>query len=138
MSPTVRLFLAQDTQGIGVALRRRVIHQTGLIRRHVARETLNEERMRIARELHDSLEQDLLGITMQLTATEKLLVGQSAKAHEALQLAAAMVRRSQAETHRTVWDLRANGSGWAFGIGRFGSRSGPGSYRCSGPCRASF
>jgi signal transduction histidine kinase len=91
------------------ALRRRVAQQTELLRGHVARETLNEERMRIARELHDSLEQDLLGITLQLNATEKLL-GEPPKARDALQLAAAMVRRSKDETHRAVWDLRATGS----------------------------
>jgi signal transduction histidine kinase len=66
---------------------------------------VNEERMRIARELHDSLEQDLLAITMQLKATEKQL-DRPDRAREALTLASAMVRRSQAETHRAVWDLR--------------------------------
>lgn len=88
-----------------VALRRRVTRQTVQISRHVQQETLNEERMRIARELHDSLEQDLLGITMQLKATEKLL-DRPERARTSLQLASAMVRRSQAETHRAVWDLR--------------------------------
>jgi signal transduction histidine kinase len=88
-----------------VALRRRVTRQTHLIREHLASRTLYEERVRIARDLHDSLEQDLLGITMQLNATEKLLT-QPDRAKQSLQLAAAMVRRSQAETHRAVWDLR--------------------------------
>ncbi|HEX8912096.1 MAG TPA: sensor histidine kinase, partial [Humisphaera sp.] len=50
-------------------------------------------------------EQDLLGITMQLKATEKLL-DRPDRARDALSLASAMVRRSQAETHRAVWDLR--------------------------------
>ncbi|HSI35617.1 MAG: sensor histidine kinase [Phycisphaerae bacterium] len=88
-------------------LRLRVARQTATIRTHLARETLYEERVRIARELHDSLEQDLLGISMQLNATEKLLARPD-RAKEALHLAAAMVRRSQAETHRAVWDLRDN------------------------------
>jgi signal transduction histidine kinase len=91
-------------------LRVRVGRQTSLIRDHVARETLYEERVRIARELHDSLEQDLLGISMQLNATDKLLT-QPDRAREALLLASAMVRRSQAETHRAVWDLRTNAEG---------------------------
>lgn len=88
-----------------VLLRRRVLRQTGLIREHLAKGALYEERVRIARDLHDSLEQDLLGITMQLNATEKLLA-QPERAKQSLHLAAAMVRRSQAETHRAVWDLR--------------------------------
>jgi len=86
-------------------LRVRVARQTSLIRDHVARETLYEERVRIARELHDSLEQDLLGISMQLNATDKLLTHPD-RARESLLLASAMVRRSQSETHRAVWDLR--------------------------------
>lgn len=88
-----------------MVLRRRVAQQTGEIREHLARETLYEERVRIARELHDSLEQDLVGIGMQLKATERLLT-EPPRARSALQLASAMVRRSQAETHRAVWDLR--------------------------------
>jgi signal transduction histidine kinase len=88
-----------------MVLRRRVAKQTGEIREHLARETLFQERVRIARELHDSLEQDLVGISMQLKATERLLV-EPDRARSALHLASAMVRRSQAETHRAVWDLR--------------------------------
>lgn len=88
-----------------MALQRRVAHQTTLIREHLAKRTLYEERVRIARDLHDSLEQDLLGITLQLNATDKLLA-QPEQARRSLLLAAAMVRRSQAETHRAVWDLR--------------------------------
>jgi len=95
-----------------VALRRRVARQTRLIREHLARRTLYEERVRIARELHDSLEQDLTGITMQLNATEKLLA-QPDRARQSLHLAAAMVRRSQVETHRAVWDLREQRPGQA-------------------------
>lgn len=102
--------VAMAAFGWVVALRVRVARQTGLIRDHLARETLYEERVRIARELHDSLEQDLLGISMQLSATEKLLTAPE-RARESLQLASAMVRRSQAETHRAVWDLRDHRNG---------------------------
>lgn len=93
-----------------VALRRRVAKQTIVIREHLARETIFEERVRIARELHDSLEQDLVGISMQLSATEKSLT-EPVRARAALHLATAMVRRSQAETHRAVWDLREHHTG---------------------------
>jgi signal transduction histidine kinase len=87
-------------------LRRQVARQTEQIREHLAKEAVSEERLRIARELHDSVQQDLLGITMQLKATDRLLDSAPDKAHAALNLASAMVRRSQAETHRAVWDLR--------------------------------
>lgn len=94
------------------ALRRRVAEQTAQIRRHLNQHAVSEERVRIARDLHDSLEQDLLGITMQLKATEKLL-DRPDRARESLTLASAMVRRSQAETHRAVWDLRERKAGQA-------------------------
>lgn len=104
------LLLALAALAWVIALRRRVAEQTTQIRTHLGRHTLNEERMRIARELHDSLEQDLLGITMQLKATAKLL-DRPDRARESLTLASAMVRRSQAETHRAVWDLRERKAG---------------------------
>jgi signal transduction histidine kinase len=89
-------------------LRRRVGVQTAQIREHLAREAVAEERLRIARELHDSVQQDLLGLTMQIKATERLLDSDPEKARAALSLASAMVRRSQTETHRAVWDLRGS------------------------------
>jgi hypothetical protein len=89
-------------------LRRRVAQQTAQIREHLARETVAQERLRIAGELHDSVQQDLLGITMQLKATDRLLDSDPEKAREALTVVNAMVRHSQAETHRAVWDLRAS------------------------------
>jgi signal transduction histidine kinase len=87
-------------------LRRRVAEQTAQIRDHLHREAVAEERLRIAGELHDSVQQDLLGITMQIKATDRLLESAPEKARAALRLAGAMVRHSQAETHRAVWDLR--------------------------------
>ncbi len=87
-------------------LRRRVAQQTAQIREHLAREAVAQERLRIAGELHDSVQQDLLGITMQLKATDRLLESAPDKAREALTVVSAMVRHSQAETHRAVWDLR--------------------------------
>ena len=104
------LLLAVAALAWVVALRRRVTEQTAQIRQHVQQQTVSEERMRIARELHDSLEQDLLGITLQLKATDKLL-DRPEKARASLTLASAMVRRSQAETHRAVWDLRERQEG---------------------------
>jgi signal transduction histidine kinase len=104
------LLLAVAALAWVVALRRRVTLQTAQIRGHVQQQSVSEERMRIARELHDSLEQDLLGITLQLKATDKLL-GRPDKARESLTLASAMVRRTQAETHRAVWDLRERQEG---------------------------
>jgi signal transduction histidine kinase len=100
--------LAIAAVGWATTLRRRVAPQTAQIREHLAREAVAQERLRIAGELHDSVQQDLLGITMQLKATDRLLDANPEKAREALTLVNAMVRHSQAETHRAVWDLRAS------------------------------
>lgn len=98
--------LALASSAWATTLRRRVTMQTDQIREHLAREAVAEERLRIARELHDSVQQDLLAITMQIKATDRLLESDPERARTALNLASAMARRSQAETHRAVWDLR--------------------------------
>lgn len=47
-------------------LRRTVSRQTKVIRRNIERETLHDERQRVARELHDNLLQGLVGMAIQL------------------------------------------------------------------------
>jgi signal transduction histidine kinase len=49
-----------------VVLGRRLREQMAIIRQKLRRGAMLEERNRIARELHDTLEQELVGITMQL------------------------------------------------------------------------
>ncbi|MEO0795217.1 MAG: sensor histidine kinase [Verrucomicrobiota bacterium] len=56
-----------------LALRQVVSKQTGIIGKQVERETLLKERQRIARELHDNLEQGLVGMAMQLQGTLRIL-----------------------------------------------------------------
>lgn len=67
-----------------------------------------EERSRMAREIHDTLAQGLIGIRMQLEAGTKALPGgttQTAQRH--LQIARSIVNLSLAEARRFVWDLRS-------------------------------
>jgi ligand-binding sensor domain-containing protein/signal transduction histidine kinase len=65
------------------------------------------ERNRIAREIHDNLAQDILGISVQLELVARLLpaAAESAKPH--LDRARILVRNSMAEARRYVWDLRS-------------------------------
>ena len=65
------------------------------------------ERTRLARELHDTIEQTMTGITLQLNTINKLF-GQDPKAttHH-LGLIRNMVRRSRVDLRRTIWDLRS-------------------------------
>ncbi|MDF7824816.1 sensor histidine kinase [Pontiellaceae bacterium B12227] len=56
-----------------ILLRRTVEKQTGIIADQVERETISEERQRIARELHDNLEQGLAGMAIQLRGAQRVL-----------------------------------------------------------------
>lgn len=67
-----------------VALRKTVDWQTDIIRTKVARETILDERQRIARELHDNLDQGLTGAAMHLQGCRKFLKKQFEKSKEFL------------------------------------------------------
>jgi ligand-binding sensor domain-containing protein/signal transduction histidine kinase len=68
------------------------------------------ERNRIAREIHDNLAQDILGISVQLELVARLMptAGEKAKTH--LDRARILIRNSMAEARRYVWDLRSQES----------------------------
>ena len=91
-----------------VVLRYRVAIQTGIIRRQMARETVYEERGRIARELHDTLEQELAGISLQLDTVSAKLPDVPDTAHRLLDLTRLLLRHSRAEARRSIMDLRAS------------------------------
>ncbi len=91
-----------------VVLRYRVAVQTGIIRRQLARETVYEERGRIARELHDTLEQELAGISLQLDTVSAKLPEAPDTAHRLLDLARSLLRHSRSEARRSIMDLRAS------------------------------
>jgi signal transduction histidine kinase len=65
------------------------------------------ERSRVARELHDTLEQGLAGISLQLEAVAGSLDGSPDHARRSLDVARQMLRYSQEEARRSVMDLRA-------------------------------
>lgn len=65
------------------------------------------ERTRLAQELHDTLEQSLTGIKLQLDATNRLLPAQPDRANHHLGLARNMMAQSQIELRRSIWDLRS-------------------------------
>jgi signal transduction histidine kinase len=65
------------------------------------------ERTRLAQELHDTLEQTLTGIALQMDAASKVLPRESTGADRFLDLARNMVTQGQVEVRRSVWDLRS-------------------------------
>jgi len=85
-------------------LRRQVRAQTEALKEQTQREAILEERTRIAQELHDTLDQELTGISLQLNAAATQLKDGPAGAR--LELVHRLLRRSQSEVRRSVWDLR--------------------------------
>jgi two-component system NarL family sensor kinase len=74
---------------------------------HATRMALVEERNRLAREVHDTLAQELSGIALQLEAADALLDTSPQRARARLRQALGRVRESLDEARRSVLDLRA-------------------------------
>jgi signal transduction histidine kinase len=89
-----------------VVLGRRLREQMAIIRQKLRTSAVLEERNRIARELHDTLEQELAGITMQLDLAVDCFQQAPLIAEQALETARNMSRHSMVEARRSVWDLR--------------------------------
>jgi signal transduction histidine kinase len=91
-----------------LVLDRRVRRQTDIIQQKIQREAVLEERTRIAREFHDTLEQELAAITIQLDTVAAQFDDAPGVARQLLELARTMSRRSLFEARRSVWDLRSH------------------------------
>lgn len=91
-----------------VALGRRLREQMAVIRQKLRGNAVLEERNRIARELHDTLEQELAGITMQLDLAADCFQKSPHLSRNAIEMARSMSRHSMMEARRSVWDLRSH------------------------------
>jgi signal transduction histidine kinase len=76
-------------------------------RKRLQYQAVLDERMRVGRELHDTLEQGLSGIALQLEAVSATLQTSPDRAHQSLDVARQMLRYSLEETRRSVMDLRS-------------------------------
>jgi signal transduction histidine kinase len=66
------------------------------------------ERTRIAREIHDTLAQDFVGVSAQLELTAHLLAhSQVVEASQQVDRTRSLVREGLADARRSIWDLRA-------------------------------
>lgn len=90
-----------------VLLRKRVAAQTRVISDKLRREAMQEERQRVARELHDTIEQYLAGLSIQLGNTRSKLTKSPDEVEHALDLAQSMLRHCRAETRTSIRDLRS-------------------------------
>jgi signal transduction histidine kinase len=90
-----------------VGLNRQVRWQTQVIEQKNKREGVLRERDRIAREFHDTLEQEIAAISIQLDAVDAQFNSPQI-ARQLLALARNMARHSLAEARRSVRDLRSH------------------------------
>jgi signal transduction histidine kinase len=87
-------------------LKRQVHAQALMIHQKVEREATLEERARIARDIHDTLEQALAGTSLQLNALADSMHDVSQEPQRILKVARSMINHAQAEARRTVRNLR--------------------------------
>ncbi|MBI2840610.1 MAG: ATP-binding protein [Acidobacteria bacterium] len=85
---------------IGYGLHR---FRLGLI---TARARLLDERNRVAREIHDSVAQDLSGVVLLLETAKDLTAGQAHPARAQVERATEQTRRCLDEVRRSIWALR--------------------------------
>lgn len=88
-------------------LRRRVREQTEIIGSQLQRVAVQDERQRIARELHDTVEQGLTGLSMQLGNLSGDMEKSPPQARTAIQLAQRMLRHCREEARASIRDLRS-------------------------------
>ncbi len=103
----ITMLIALVSIGWVVTLRRRVGMQTSEIQRKAEREAVLEERSRIAREFHDTIEQELGGVLLQVQAARQRIVPAPESASNVLEVAESMLRHTQSEARSSIWDLRA-------------------------------
>ncbi|TLD71535.1 sensor histidine kinase [Phragmitibacter flavus] len=88
-------------------LRRRVSEQTKTIRDQIERAAVKDERQRIARELHDTIEQELAGLSIQLRNARQRMLSAPDQAGQSLSLAEQMLRHCREEARTSIRDLRS-------------------------------
>lgn len=89
------------------ALRRQIERTRAVIEQQARHAAALEERSRIARDLHDTLEQGLTGLSLQMKAIETELEGTSHPVRSRLQQARQMLRQSRALAHNAIRELRS-------------------------------
>jgi signal transduction histidine kinase len=110
-----------------VALALYTAHLSAVGREHA----VLEERTRLAREIHDTLAQQLTGIVLQLEAAQTMIERGSDRAQASVSLAHELARSALQEARRSVWNLRPSSLAATGAVGAierevasFGERTG--------------
>ena len=103
-------------------LRSHVDTQTKIISKQIEQTAVKDERQRVARELHDTIEQELAGLSIQLSNARQRLARTPQQADQALDLAQRMLRHCREEARTSIRDLRSvalDQHGLAGALGEF-------------------
>lgn len=92
----------------GVALATWALLQHPKIKPNEARAIAEQERKRIAREIHDSLQQQLSGAALHLETLKGAMQAAPLMMPRLINEATAMIRHCQIETRHCIWDLRSS------------------------------
>lgn len=88
-------------------LRRQVTRQSGIIGEKIANEAVHAERSRIASDLHDSIEQQLTGVSLHLYGAKSSISSDPQSAASALDIARRILKHTQRETRNSIRNLRS-------------------------------
>jgi signal transduction histidine kinase len=94
--------IAERTRQLAQA--KRTSHERAVEARYKA---VFEERLRLAREIHDSLLQGLTGIALKLRATLPRLEGSPGTTTESIRAVAELAESTSRDARRVLWDMRA-------------------------------
>jgi signal transduction histidine kinase len=101
------LALAAAVGGWAVTLQFMVNKQKSVIRQQAEQQATLEERQRIAQDLHDTLEQELVGVNMLLDDTARRINSGESPATQPLELARRLLRRAREDSRSTIRELRS-------------------------------
>lgn len=76
-------------------------------RQRVTMQMVLEERKRIAADIHDTLEQSIAGVVMQLKAAAQTLPPHAETASGFIQLASQMIATAKSDLRNSIWNLRS-------------------------------
>jgi ligand-binding sensor domain-containing protein/signal transduction histidine kinase len=93
--------------GLSTLILARLIYRWNLRRVETEFGAVLAERNRIAREIHDTLAQDIVSISLQLEVISRLLGGPAQAVREQLDQTRELVKRSLVEARRSIWALRS-------------------------------